>query len=41
MSAIVLLVDHSKTKLYFITNKSSYKILMGISIEKGIKGNYK
>jgi hypothetical protein len=32
MSASVLLVDHSKTKLYLITNQSSYKILRGISI---------
>ena len=32
MSAGVLLVDHSKTKLYLITNQSSYKILKGISI---------
>ena len=27
MSASVLLVDYSKTKLYLITNNSSYKIL--------------
>ena len=32
MSASVLLVDHFKTKPYLITNQSSYKILMGISI---------
>jgi hypothetical protein len=32
MSASVLLVDHSKIKLYLITNQSSYKILRGISI---------
>ena len=31
-SASVLLVDHSKTKLYIITNQSSYKILSRISI---------
>jgi len=32
ISANVLLVDHSKTKLYLITNQSLYKILRGISI---------
>jgi len=32
MSASALLMDHSKTKLYLITNQSSYKILRGISI---------
>jgi hypothetical protein len=32
MSTSVLLIDHFKTKLYLITNKSSYKILWGISI---------
>jgi len=32
MSASVMLVDHSKTKVYLITNQSSYKILRGISI---------
>ena len=32
MSASVLLVDHSKTKFYLITNQFSYKISRGISI---------
>ena len=31
-SVSVLLVDHSKTKLYIITNQSSYKISSKISI---------
>ena len=32
MLSSVLLVDHSKTKLYLITNQHSYKISRGISI---------
>jgi len=28
----IMMVDHSKTKLYLITNQYSYKILKGISI---------